>query len=371
VETYKVSAWDLNTNVLLTDLKVRDAEYNVRINDAGEFKFLLPLADPDGKELTAVILGLGDNPFKVIIATEDSSKVLYSGWATKPEMSSDSEWLTVSGKALPSYFLQTVLPKGYTTAINPATLVQNIIADVQAQQGYNLGIGTRQQSSVTPPNITPAYPKTQLTTAAQVLTDITAAVTPGSGGVDYYMEDNFVGGAPVHTLVVAAPRAGRAAGASELKLDLRAPGVSWTKSADTTASGNNIFVVGAGTGTVQPTATAQASTPVGGLGQPPRIDMVLQFNHVGSKSQLQFIANGAVQMYGQAPSVMTVTIPSNHEAMPLGSFQIGDDVQVWSEPSIWFPNGFNQWLRVVAYRVALANEGISQVTLTFNRPPVF
>lgn len=371
MQTYKVSAWDLNANTLITDLKVKDAEYNVRLNDAGEFKFLLPLADPNGKELTAVILGLGDTPFKVLVTTNDNATILYSGWATKPEMSSSSEWLTITGKALPSYFLQTMIPKDYTAAINPATLVQNVLADVQAQAGYNIGIGTRQQAALTPANITPAYLKASRTTVAQVLTDVTAAVTVGTGGVDYYMEDNYVGGVPVHTLVVAAPRAGRSGTTSQLKLDLQAPGLDWTQGSDVTAAGNNIVVVGAGSGAVQPTATATATFPVGGAAQPPRLDMVLQFNHVGSASQLQLIANGSVQMFGSPVGVMTVTIPTDHEAMPLGSFQIGDDVQVWSEPSIWFPNGYNQWLRIVAYRVELANEGTSKVELTFNRPPVF
>lgn len=371
MQSYNVSAWDLNANRLLTDLVVRDAYYNVRMNDAGECQFGLPLADPKARELTAVILGLGDVPFKVIVSTNDNAKILYAGQVTKPQMNNSSEFLTVSGKALPSYFLQTVITKDYTAAINPAQLIQNVVADVQAQPGYNLGIQTRQQVAAAPANITPAYPKTQRVTAAQVLTDVTAAVTPGAGGVDYYMEDAYVNGAPQHTLVVAAPRSGRAAGTSQLKVDLLAKGVKWTRSADSTQAGNNIIVVGSGSGAVQPTATAKANYATGGAGQPPGLDMVLQYNHVQSQSQLQLIANGATRMYGQPVAVYTVTLPTDYEPMKLGDFQIGDDLQLWSEASMWFPNGLNEWWRIVAYRVDLANEGVSTMTLTLNKPPVF
>lgn len=370
MQSYKVSAWDLNANTLITDLKVKDASYNVRMNDAGEFQFGLPL-NGDARELTAVILGLNDVPFKVLITANDNAKVLYCGWATKPQMKSSSEYLTISGKALPSYFLQTLIAKDYTTAINPAVLVQNVIADVQAQPGYNLGILTRQQVAAAPANITPAYPKTQKTTAAQVLTDVTAAVSPGTGGVDYYMEDTFVGGRPQHTLVVAAPRSGRDASTSQLKLDLLTPGVEWDRTADATASGNNITVVGSGTGSVQPSANVKAPFAVGGAGQPPRLDMLLQYNHVSSAPQLQQIASGAVQMYGKAVPTYTVTLPTDFEGLSLGDFQIGDDLQLWSDRSIWFPNKLNEWWRIVAYRVELANEGVSKMTLTLNRPPVF
>jgi len=371
VQNYRVSAWDLNANTLLTDLAVRDSSYNVRMNDAGECSFSLPLADPMAKDLTAVILGLDDVPFKVLVTANDNSRILYAGMVTKPAMESSSEWLICTGKALPSYFLQTVIPNDYTAPIDPAVLVQNVIADVQAQPGYNIGILTRQQVAATPANITPVYPKTQRTTVAQVLTDVTAAVAPGTGGVDYYMEHAFISGAPQHTLVVAAPRSGRSSVTSQLKLDLMGPGVEWKRSADSTAAGNHITVVGSGSGAVQPNATATATFPVGGAGQPPRLDQILQFNHIQSQSQLQLIANGAVQMFGHSVLALTVTLPTDFEGLSLGDFTIGDDVQVWSEPSIWFPKGLNVWLRIVAYRVDLANEGVSKMTLTFNRPPVF
>lgn len=370
--TFRISAWDINTNQLLTDLTGRDASYNERLNDAGEFTFKLSLTDPGAKEQTAVILGLGDNPFKVLITANDNARILYAGLAWKPSLSSSSTDLTISGKALPDYFRMVVMANSYQTSISPVQLIQNAIADVQAQTGYNIGIVSRQQVAAAPANITPQYPKTQLGTVAQILSDVTAAITPGTGGIDYYLEHAFVNNVPRHTMVVAAPRAGRSAATSPFRIDL-ATATAFTRDTDTTASGNHIYVVGQGSGGVQPRAEGWASFPVGGLGQPPRLEQVLQYSHVADPKQLANMAYGMVQTYGRPVTVMTVELPADYEAVPLGSFVVGDDVQLWVEANLLpqFPTGLNEWWRIVAYRVDIGNDGTAKVVLTLNRPPVF
>lgn len=367
--TYRVSAWDLNTNVLLADLLAKDVLYNERLNDAGEFSFKISLTDPGAKELTAVILGLGDNPFKVLITANDNTSILYAGIAWKPSLSKNSGYLTISGKALPDYFRMVTMAASYTTSISPVQLIQNAIADVQAKPGYNLGILSRQQVATTPSNIIPAYPKSQLGTVAQILSDVTAAITPGTGGIDYFMEHTMVNGAPVHTMVVAAPRAGRSATTSSPLVDL-ASALDWTRDTDTTASGNHIYVVGMGSGGVQPVAEGWAQIPVGGLGQPPRLEQVLQYSHIADAKHLQNLANGMVQVYGRPVTVMTVKLPADYAPMVLGSFQLGDDVRIWCEVGLLphFPLGLNEWWRIIAYQVDL---DAATFTLTLNRPPVY
>jgi hypothetical protein len=372
MQTYRLAAWDLNTNVLLTDLTGKDATFNERLNDAGEFSFKLSLTDPGAKEQTAVILGLGDNPFKVLITANDNTSILYAGIAWKPSLAKNSMDLTISGKALPDYFRMVTMAASYITSISPVQLIQNVVADVQAQPGYNLGILTRQQVSAAPANIVPTYPKAQRGTAAQALSDVTAAITPGTGGVDFYMEHVFNNGVPQHTMVVAAPRAGRSSATSTFKVDL-ATATDFTRDTDSTASGNHLFVVGQGSGNVQPTVEAWSQIPVGGYGQPPRLEQVLQFSHIADINHLRNLAHGMVQMYGRPVTVMTVDLPAEYESMPLGSFVVGDDVHVWCEVGLLpqFPLGLDEWWRIVAYRVDLGNDGTASVTLTLNRPPVF
>lgn len=370
MQTFRVSAWDLNTNELLTDLAATNVKYSVRMNDAGEFSFQLSLTDPKIKELTAVILGLRGVPFKVLITTNKNQTILYAGIAWHTDLKVTAPFLTVSGKALPSYFTQVCAAKAYTTAIQPTLLLAAVVADVQAQKGYNIGINTRYQVSVPPAQITPAYAKSQHVIAAQIVADITAAIVPGTGGVDYSMEHTFVNGAPRHTLVIAAPRCGQDRTTSQAGINLDSA-TDWSWPIENTTSGNHVIVVGAGSGAVQPEADGYVSTPVGGRGQPPGMDLVLSYNQIGKQNQLQALANGNVQMFGQPVATPTVTFPVDYEPLKLGDFTIGQDVKVTAAPSIWFPWGLSEWWRIAAYTVEIADAGVSTYTLTLNRPPVF
>jgi hypothetical protein len=371
VGDFRVSAWDINANTLLTDVQASGLSYNVRMNDAGEFGFGVNLADPVAQQCARVLMGLGGNPFKTIITANGGQSILYSGIAWSTKMKPTSSMLQIDGKALPSYFNEKVIANSYTTSIAPGQLMAQAVTDAQADgPGSNRGITPTLAGFASPPNVTPSYNKSQYTTVAQVLADQTAAITPGSGGVDYHMVDNFVNGAPSHQMIISSPRCGRDQNASGLSLDLTRA-LDWEWPTDAMQSGNHLIVVGSGTGGSQPVATADDTAGRGGLGQPPRMDMVLQYSQISNQAQLQTIANGAAQRFGKPVTTPTVTIPADYQACALGVFQIGDDVRVRSGPSIYFPNGLSQWWRIVAYKVEIPDQGVAKVTLTLNPPPVF
>jgi hypothetical protein len=370
VAQFRFQAWDLNTNTLLTDLSPKGASFSERVNEAGEFAFTLPLKDPQVKATSRVVLALNGNPFKVLITTRDNDIILYSGIGWRVTRTQKGAGLQVWGKALPSYFQQVVSKASYTSDATPVDLIEAVVRDIQARPGANIWLRSRRQESNPPAAMKPSYTVAQKITGAQIIADATAAVTPGSGGVDYYTEHAFVNGVPQHTMVICAPRAGRDRTTSQATINLDAAS-DWSWPVDASASGNHVMVVGSGAGQEPPTAEATAAFPVGGLGQMPLLEQVLQYSQINNAAQLQAIANGAVQMYGRPVATPTVTLPVDNPVLPLGSFVVGEDALVTASPSDDFPNGLNEWWRIVAYTVTVADEGVSTMTLTLNRPPVF
>ena len=367
--TPTITAWDLNTNTLLTNLPAMQPTYSVRMNDAGEFSLKLDLTDAQTAKQAAIILALKGIPFKVVFSNLGDS-IQYSGIAWTTDMASNSPVLSIAGKALPSYFTQVVATKSYNTSISPANLLASVVADTQNQAGANMRLTPQLNLNMPPANITPSYSASQYVTAAQIIADCTAAVTPGTGGVDYYVTDAFLNGAPVHSFNIAAPRCGRDKTMSGATLDL-SQAIDWHWPTDASRSGNQAIVVGAGSGGVQPKSVKDAAQPRGGLGQPPLLQMVYQFNRIRTQPELDAQANGMLQLFGQPVTVPTVTLPVNYPALPLGSFMIGDDVLVQSPTSPWFPYGLSEWWRIVAYTVTYPDEGVPRYQLTLNRPPVF
>lgn len=364
-----ITAWDLNTNTLITHLNASAPSYSVRMNDAGEFSLKLNLTDAMASQQAKLILALKGTPFKVTFSNLADS-IQYSGIAWNTMMSNREPTLSIAGKALPSYFTQVTAVKSYDQPINPAQLLADVVWDTQNQPGADLRLTPRLALNSPPPNITPSYTVNQYVTAAQIISDCTAGITPGSGGVDYYVTDAFVNGAPVHTFNIAAPRCGRDRHSSGATLDI-SQASTWQWPTNATQSGNQAIVVGAGSGGVQPKAIKNSAAPRGGLGQPPLLQMVYQYNQVSSESQLEALGNGLIQMFGQPITVPVITMPINYAPLPLGSFMIGDDVRVFSPVSPWFPQGLSEWWRIVAYTVTYPDEGLPTYQLTLNRPPVF
>lgn len=364
------SAWDFNTNQLLTHLPFVEAEYAVRLNDAGECSVTIDLADAKTSGPAAVIQSLGDNPFKVLFHV--GSQIQHAGILWRTEKSSDNFKLKLSGAGLTSALMEFASTTTYNTAISPAQLIANVLTNVQANRGQNLFITPKLSLSNPPAPITPNYSASQYVTCAQILADMTAAIVPGTGGVDWWMSHAFnTAGQPAHTMNINAPRAGRDRNSSGWSVDLTRA-IKWSWAADAQRMGNQAIVVGAGSGGSQPKAIVTSPKPYGGLGQPPLLQQVYQYSQISQQAQLQNIGNGLVQVFGQRPpAAPVVTLPIDHPTLPLGGVSIGDDVLLQSPPNQWFPTGLSQWWRVVAYKVAFPSEGVPTVEYTFNPPPVY
>lgn len=380
-----VYAYDLINNNLISNLAATNLTWTERINDAGQCTFNLALTDPATQIVNQQILSYQGGPFKVII--DNNGTILFTGIAWNTLYDSMSKVLTVDAKGIMSYFDHVTIDRDYSAisfraGITQPALAQKVIANAQNKSiSSSIGVGTQLVLNTTPRTIVPTYTYGSYVMVNQVLSDITTAVTPGSGGVDYYIADSYSAlGFPQHTCVLTTPRCGRVAGSTGLEVDLsRVIHYSWPTDAETSA--NQVTAVGSGTGTTQPVARAVATlspTQTANLialgdGITPLLEAVLSYGSVSSPDQLAALARGVVQMLGSKASIATplVTIPVDYPPMPLGSWLIGDDVRLFTAPTVRFPQGLDEFWRIVAYTVTIPDQGVPTVELTLNPPPIF
>lgn len=362
-----LSAWDFNTNTKLTDLPYKEASYAVRLNDAGEASVTVDLADAKSSSPVGVLQSLGGNPFKLVYA--QGPQILHEAYIYRYQMQDDSLELKLTGSGLTSvysFILNDAIGVGLNAATasnDPANLIKAVVA---AGPGY---ITTRFAIQNWPPKTTYTYSKD--TTAGQLLADATAAVVPGTGGVDWAMEHRFVNSQPVATMAIYAPRAGHDRHTSGWSVDLT-KARSWKWYTDAQKMTTTVVAVGSGAGTGAAVRSKQTvPRPIGGLGQSPNFTGVFQFSGVNDQARIGNIAHGLLSVYGNPVAAPVVTVPIDHPSLPLGGVGIGDDVLLTAPQCQHFPNGLNQWWRIVAYRVTLPSEGVPVVEYTFNLPPVF
>jgi len=385
-EIWTVYAYDLNTNVLITELPAEDLEFSSRLNGAGSISFNLAIGTPKVAKLVEPILLYEGRPFAVYV--DLNGVIVWGGIAWTGSYTLKSDALAITGSEFYSYFEQRIIVADYTevqypSGVDPAVLLYQVYTDAQnvilAGAGSNIGI-TVVNSSSGLPSITAGYPLSQYTVVAQVSTDLINVSAPGIGGLDIQITSQWVGGIPVNKLTLWTPRVGTAATASGLSFDLTNV-IDFSWDTDATKSATTIIATGAGNGADMPVQQTNApGVPVGGLGQSPRLDRVFSTSAQG-QDQIALMANGLAAQFGKPVTTPTVTLSTNDETNPLGSWIVGDDGRLFLPPNNTgdqgqqgnprFPNGLNEYWRVVQNEVTVPKEGIATVVITFNQPPIY
>ena len=373
-ETFKVFAYDLNTNTLLTELPVNNLTYDNRLGDAGACSFDLNLRSPAVQKVVSPVLAYDGSPFAVYI--DRNGQISWGGIVLTGNYSSSTGVLSCGGKEFLSYFDQRVTAAPYTvteypSGIDPAALIGKAINDAQSVTlcgaGASIGINVTGATSGLPLMI-PGYPKTQYTIVSRLIADMLAISVPGYGGLDLTQVSQWVNNNPTNTFVISSPRAGRAAGNTGLIFDLDSV-INYDWPTDAVGAGNTIIATGSGTGAAMPTAIVNApGVPIGGLGQSPRFDKVLSFQSAQSQQQIAAAASGAAQTYGKPIVTPKLTVLTNGN---LGTWAMGDDARIRSVGNERFPAGKDQYWRIVQQTVIVPDAGAATVALTFNAPPTY
>lgn len=375
-EKFTVFAYDLNTNTRLAELPATNLSFDTRLNDAGAIGFDLALSSAKVAARAAPILSYDGAPFAVYV--DRNGTIVWGGTCWTGNYQKSTGNIAIQGKEFGAYFNQRIILGDYSAAtypggIDPAQLVYKAYSDAQnvalGGPGASLGISVVGGSS-TIPTFVPGYPITQHTTVSQIAADMAAVSSPGSGTVDVVFTSAWdpVSGAPVTTLKIWSPRAGRDSTTSPLVFDLASVD-DYTWPTDATKAGTTFTVTGAGSGAATPTAVVNSAAPVGGLGQMPRLDQVFSFSNVQSQSQLNLMATGLAQSFGYPVRTPTVTLPSAADPV-LGSWLIGDDARLYTAGDERFPAGKDEFWRIVQYATKVPDQGVATVTLTFNLPPI-
>jgi hypothetical protein len=376
-EKFTVVAYDLNTNTRLCELPANSLLFDTRLNDAGSISFDIPLQSPGVSKMVKPILSYDGNPFAVYV--DRNGVIVWGGIAWTGLYTRSTGLLEVGGKEFLAYFDQRLAAADYSVTtypngIDPAQLLYKAFTDAQSTilsgAGASIGLNVSVKSTGLP-MITPGYPSSQHSMVTDIVDDIIATNVFGVGGVDLQFALGYnAAGLPTRSLSLVTPRAGRTAGSTGLMFDL-SQSIDYTWPTDATQSGNTLVFTGAGSGDAIPTSTVHApNVPVGGLGQAPRLDKVVSTS-AQSQDQVTLMANGTAQQYGAPLVTPTVTVQTGGR-QPLGSWIMGDDARLYLPPGDdRFPDGLDQFWRIVQSATTVPDAGVAQAELTFNVPPIF
>ena len=375
IEKYTVYAYDINSNTRITEFHAKQLTFDSRLNDPGSISFSCYMRAPNVAALVEPVLAYQGDPVKLYV--DRNGVIVWSGFLWTQNAQKQSGEIQFGGGELLSIGDMRVQAADYSAATYPngidaGQLLAKVFTDAQntALCGPGASVGLNVVSATAGISIVPGYPLQQYTQLSQIVANTVQIVNPGVGGIDVGTRSYWdpTTGNPVDVLTVYTPRIGRAAGQTGLIFDLSAA-LDYTWQLDATKSGNTLIVMG-GSSTNTPIATV--NTPgvvVGGPGEPPRLDLVASYTNITTQDQISLMANGVAQQYGLPALTPTITVPT---ADYLGTFIVGDDARIYSQPDFILRDGIDEYLRVVQTQVTVPDDGGSAtMVVTLNRPPSF
>ncbi|MGE0399949.1 MAG: hypothetical protein AB7T06_24755 [Kofleriaceae bacterium] len=379
-EIFTLFVYDINTNTKITELPANGLKFSERLNDNGSISGSLPLGRAGIASLVNPLLDYDGRLVKVYL--DRNGIIVWSGHLWTGNYDSETQILEVGGKELGAYFQHRIAAADYSVTtypagIDPAQLIAKVYTDAQnaglAGAGASIGLQIVNNSTGLTP-IVPGYPLAQYTKVDQIARDLADIIEPSVGGIDITVRSAWDPntGIPIDTLTLWTPRAGVQGVSTGIKFDL-ASVTKFTWPTDAGGMATTLIATGSGNGEAMPVQQANApGTPVGGLGQTPRLDRVESVT-AQSQQQVSLMANGLAQQYGAPVTTPTVIIPTTYPSSPLGSWSVSDDatLQIAAGIDPRLRNGLNQVWRIVQQEIDVPDEGLPTVTLTFNAPPVY
>lgn len=118
-DVYRVYAYDLNTNALITELPGSGLAFDSRLNDAGSISMSLPISRPSVASRVKPLMAYSGIPFAVYV--DRDGMLVWGGIIWTWTYSRASGVVELGGKEFLSYFSQRTIVADYSLATYPST----------------------------------------------------------------------------------------------------------------------------------------------------------------------------------------------------------------------------------------------------------
>jgi hypothetical protein len=380
---------------LIAELPVTDLSMTLAMNGAGPWRCSLPVEDP---RVAALGWRLATIPYQTAMWLDINGVLIGGGPVLGRKYTLSQQAVKLNGAEPGCYFANRLQAQdyanytdangnewasggapaieiGYTLMYDALNTTSTTGGALSPYNAYSLPITLVQDGTAAAADyVTATFPLTQRQTIQSMLTQLTGMSY--QVGFDWIHTPTYVGGLPSMICALYYPRVGLAAGASTARIDLAAV-LDFEYDEDASVMSNGIVEMLGASGGVSSENYTAASFATGW----PLLEQVV--SHASfSPAQLPaavlaaFLAADLAQ-YSYPVTVATVTLPLFNSMLPLGSFTIGQDVELnvygaagsQAPTNPRFPKGLSYWFRIVRCDINIPSYGVPTMALTLNIPP--
>jgi hypothetical protein len=379
VAVYRCIAADLVTGQRITELPLNGLSYGARLNDVGQASARLPFPAPSTATNRAVAALLNDavDEARRMLIIERDGVIVWCGiiWVAAYNDGDQSRDIRASDHG--SYWRRRLVTYNQTfTASTATTIAQTVLTTAQAAPGGNLNVNVIREidPAFTEPSVTLELDRYELRTVGEVIEDLAKA----DGGFEYDYSYTWNGGGTVSkTLTLSYPRRGRNFQRSGHVFEVGRNVTEFSWPSDGTRVANKVYATGNGEGDAMLISSAADTFQIlpgsaGGPGYPLLEEVVSSKRTRGTDGQAQLDALTAGRIKAVATPVVLPEITVRADLDPVfGSYITGDACRIIIPPNLSprFPDGFDQYRRIVGWNVRVDDDGTEAVTLILGDEP--
>ena len=376
---YRCIAADLRTGARITELPLSGLSFGARLNDVGQASGTLPLPPPNSATNRALATLLNDavDEARRMLIIERDNVIVWCGiiWVAGYNDSNQSRDIRASDDG--SYWRRRIVNYDQTfTASTATTIAQTIITTAQAAQGGNVNVTVVREiaPTFTEPPVTLTLDRYELQTVGDVIEELALA----DAGFEYdYSYAWNTGGTVDKTLTLSYPRRGRNFSRSGHVFEVGRNVTEFTWPSDGTRVANKVWATGNGEGDAMLISSAADTFQIlpgssGGPGYPLLEEVTASKRTRGTDGQTQLDALTAGRIKAVATPVVLPEITVRADLDPVfGSYITGDACRIIIPPNLSprFPDGLDQYRRIVGWNVNVDDEGTESVSLILGEEP--
>ena len=377
---YRVISADLRTGTRITELPLSGLSFGARLNDVGQASGKLPLPAPNSATNCALATLLNDavDEARRMLIIERDGVPVWVGCIWVAGYNDSDQSRDIRASDFGSYWRRRLVAYDQTfTTQNPTAIVETLLTTAQAEQGGNLNITSTRTIDVayTEPTVTLELDRYELRTVGETIEELAKAET----GFEYdyeYSWDTTAGTVNIN-FAMSYPRRGRRFNESGHVFELGRNVTEFTWPSDGTRVANRVFATGNGEGDAMLISSAADTYQLlpgseGGPGYPLLEEVTASKRTRGNDGQSQLDALTAARIKAIATPVVLPEITVRADLDPIfGSYITGDACRVIIPPNLSprFPDGLDQYRRIVGWNVNVDDEGTESVSLILGEEP--
>lgn len=377
---YRCIAADIRTGARITEIPLTGLTFSNRLNDVGQASGKLALPPPNNatnRALAATLNDAVDEARRMLIIERDGVPV-WVGPIWVAGYNDGDQSRDVRASDFGSYWRRRLIAYNQTfTTQNPTVIAQTLLTTAQAAQGGNVNVTTTRDidAAYTEPTVTVTMDRYELRTVGEAIEELAKADTGFE--YDYEYSWNFTTGTVNVGMVMSYPRRGRRFNESGHVFELGRNVTEFTWPSDGTRVANRVFATGNGEGDAMLISSATDTYQIlpgasGGPGYPLLEEVTASKRTRGSDGQSQLNAITAARIKAVATPVVLPEMTVRADLDPVfGSYITGDACRVIIPPNLSprFPDGFDQYRRIVGWNVRVDDEGTESVALILGEEP--